>query len=652
MKRSGTVRRAAFALIVAACVHNAPVTSPPNQQDATRKLPQAETSLLRIDHTENGSPVSRFMVTFNDDTNTAIPDGISWQYDPNGLKSTSGWATSPNGKTWTRRTQIVASQALKNAGLNALHGDPWIAGWNSKDPNSPSVALYSIGQTGLARFGPPWYLAVARSMDSGVTFQDPVIVLGPQPSLPDGPKVAVTGDGNFAIVAWHGPGIQYKVLSNVRNNGGMTIPPDNGGVHDVLPATIATPPNNCGASPILHPQVAATVHTFYLTLRVAYCQLVHFEVYRADAAALAAGGSFVRVLSVTDPIGESDLAAQNLQAGTFAHDFDRGGLGMSLAAGADQFGDYVLLVAQRTATVQGENSHNEIVQFRLGSADTCDAANHKGDLDSCGAIDMQPQPIEGQPRLGMYELKPQAFVGKVPDGAFIDQRVGIVWYTQPYRGQQGNITDEMRTRTGIEAVVSTDAGKTWSAPLRLVSKDNGPGPATDPNIGDYFNPCQFKGDPDGYFGEYIGGAFLDYYSNAVVATWADSRESCFSQSSPGTFHMHVWAGWSDAEKPKNGCGGNAQLPHPPGLPCVENGQCGKWSCAGDSAVICDTNKSVKNECGGCNPLPIGGSGHGKGDFCICNNPALEEGYLVCGPTKNKLICCPCSSAPGCGPGSP
>jgi alpha-tubulin suppressor-like RCC1 family protein len=59
-----------------------------------------------------------------------------------------------------------------------------------------------------------------------------------------------------------------------------------------------------------------------------------------------------------------------------------------------------------------------------------------------------------------------------------------------------------------------------------------------------------------------------------------------------------------------------------------------------------------NTCGGSNPLPIPGSGFGRGDFCTCNNPAQESGILVCSADRNRLLCCPCSSAPGCGPGSP
>jgi hypothetical protein len=268
---------------------------------------------------------------------------------------------------------------------------------------------------------------------------------------------------------------------------------------------------------------------------------------------------------------------------------------------------------------------------------------------------MQPQTIETNPRLGYYELKPHAFVGKVPDGGALDPRVGIVWYTQPYRGQQGmTITDEMRARTGVEGVLSTDSGKSYSSPISLISKDSGPGPPTDQTIGDYFIPCQFVGDPSGYFGEYIGGAFLDTKSTQLAATWADSREGCMSQSSPGTFHMHVWSGWLQPTKATNSCGGTMPLPHPPGATCEDAGKCGRWTCLGANAntVTCDTTKGTRNQCGGCGVMAPAGIGPSPGDFCYCNNVGRSEGHLVCGPTKNTLICCPCDSAPGCGPGPP
>jgi hypothetical protein len=398
-------------------------------------------------------------------------------------------------------------------------------------------------------------------------------------------------------------------------------------------------------------------HVFYTSQMCPSVQ--RFEVYRASASALAANPqAFARVLSVNDPVGATDLAGQNLQNGTFAQDFDRGGLAMSLGVGKGPAGEYVLLVAQHTATSQGENSHNEVVQFRLAAADQCNPANHTADLDSCGTINMPPQKIDILPRLGVYELKPQVFMGKVPNGGALDPRVGIVWYAQPYRGQQGMITDEMRARTIMEAAISTDNGMSYFGPIRLSAKDNGPGPPTDPMIGDFFIPCQFEGDPNGYFGEYIGGTFLDGLSNLLTATWADSREGCMNQSSPGTFHMHVWTGWLEQQTasgpPTNACGGTQPLQFPPGASCEEAGQCGRWTCVGTkaNAVTCDTTRGTRNQCGGCGLLPLGGSGHGPGDFCYCNDPGREEGRLVCSPKKDRLICCNCNSEPGCGLGPP
>jgi alpha-tubulin suppressor-like RCC1 family protein len=51
------------------------------------------------------------------------------------------------------------------------------------------------------------------------------------------------------------------------------------------------------------------------------------------------------------------------------------------------------------------------------------------------------------------------------------------------------------------------------------------------------------------------------------------------------------------------------------------------------------------------PMPPPGSGHGRGDACVCGN-GDQSGVLVCSADRTSLICCPCNSAPGCGPGSP
>lgn len=106
--------------------------------------------------------------------------------------------------------------------------------------------------------------------------------------------------------------------------------------------------------------------------------------------------------------------------------------------------------------------------------------------------------------------------------------------------------------------------------------------------------------------------------------------------------------------PTNACGGCSTLFATPHSGCLDqaSGKCGRYTCVGTDAVTCDTSTGLQNECGGCGLLSLPGTGHGRGDSCICPNAAEEEGTLVCSRDKNHLICCPCSSAPGCGPGAP
>jgi hypothetical protein len=108
--------------------------------------------------------------------------------------------------------------------------------------------------------------------------------------------------------------------------------------------------------------------------------------------------------------------------------------------------------------------------------------------------------------------------------------------------------------------------------------------------------------------------------------------------------------------PANACGGTLPLTEVPGSTCKDlgTGRCGRWKCVGPAAnaVTCDTSASgVAEVCGHCEIPALPGSGHGRGDKCFCNDPGLTSGILVCAP-QGGLICCPCNSAPGCGPGSP
>jgi hypothetical protein len=106
----------------------------------------------------------------------------------------------------------------------------------------------------------------------------------------------------------------------------------------------------------------------------------------------------------------------------------------------------------------------------------------------------------------------------------------------------------------------------------------------------------------------------------------------------------------------NACGGTQALTENPGAPCEDlpTKKCGRWKCLGPgaNAVTCDTTAGGTNECGGCGFGALPGTGHGRGDHCFCNDPGLTSGILVCSADKTHLICCPCNSAPGCGPGSP
>jgi hypothetical protein len=107
----------------------------------------------------------------------------------------------------------------------------------------------------------------------------------------------------------------------------------------------------------------------------------------------------------------------------------------------------------------------------------------------------------------------------------------------------------------------------------------------------------------------------------------------------------------------NACGGSTPLPvfAQPGMWCQDRGTntCGTWRCIGTEAITCDTSRGAPqdNGCGGCAPLPIPGSGFGRGDKCQYND--TQEGILVCAVGGNRLVCCPTGAVgPGCGPGAP
>ncbi|HSS77778.1 MAG TPA: hypothetical protein VLV54_13680 [Thermoanaerobaculia bacterium] len=543
-----------------------PVSSPPSDPGgAHRTFAQSETSMVRVDQTADrpeGEPVSRFLVGYND-TTSAIADtnpATCWAFNRE-HGTTDGWASSDDfGANWTRHDQLPVSAALRGRGINARHGDPWLAAWNSQDPKVPGIVLYvSVAQGGLARFGPPWFLLLTRSLDNGKSFGDSFVLLGPQGQVPDGPKVAIDGDGTLAVVVWNEPGLAlpYRLVWNLDG------PLATSATVQVNPAAIADPPNpSCTYSgATAHPRVAAGKSTFYVSALVFYSCTTggsqqRLEVYRNSALGVALGVPWQRILSALPPPsvpgGLGILNAQDA-AGTprFGTRTDRGSSLPDLAVGQGKDGEFVIAadLQVQTGTLPDEATSEKVVLFRVPQADTCDARNHKGDLDSCGlkltgqTVDSLAKPSDMETissRAGVWESKPALFTGKVPDGT-VDERVGVVWYSQPYKGRM-TVTDEMRARTIVEGAVSTDTGLSFSGPFTLTAKnDVKDDPPVDPDIGVYFYPCQLL--CTGYFGEYVSGAFQIFApgTEAIMAAWGDSREGCTDQSST-TKHHHVWAG--------------------------------------------------------------------------------------------------------------
>jgi hypothetical protein len=100
----------------------------------------------------------------------------------------------------------------------------------------------------------------------------------------------------------------------------------------------------------------------------------------------------------------------------------------------------------------------------------------------------------------------------------------------------------------------------------------------------------------------------------------------------------------------NACGGCNEQHFPnPGTACKEANRCGRFRCSGTDGVTCDTSQSSQdNGCGGCTPLPLPGTGVGRGDSCFDKNG--RDGILVCAKGGDSLVCCPLGTAgPGCGP---
>jgi hypothetical protein len=563
----GGVLAAAIAGACTCAPVNYPVSSPPAAAASHRRFHQSETSMVRIDLPPNrpsGQPASRLVVGYNDATDAVVDAGANcWRYP--GPASLDGWATSDTfGGPWARQPQLPISDSLRRAGVNARHGDPWLAAWSSKTAGVNGVVLYvSVAQQGLARIGPPFFLVLTRSRDDGATFEDGTVVLGPMSGVPDGPKVAISGDGLLALVAWAPGGLwQYKLVWNLDAATMHSSP----GAITFDPRANADPPDpTCtSVSQFRHPHVAAGRSTFYIAGEFTYSgcnggSKTRIEVHRNSTIGLAFGAPWQRILSAVAPASQGSVArgllnAQNIVTPPrFGTEVDRGDILPALAVGQDEEGEYVIAVTEQVqAGTAADEAHRErLIQWRVPGADHCDAAGHRADRGTCG-LAVPAQEIEAittpgdfrdtrrvASRVGLWASKPAVFTGKVPDGT-VDPRVGLIWYAQPYKGRLG-VSDEMRARTVVEAAISNDGGRTYSGPFSLTAATEGDGIFEDRDTGPYFYPCDSL--CIHYYGEYVSGAFqfADPSLIAIVGAWGDSREGCTSQSVE-TQHQHVWAG--------------------------------------------------------------------------------------------------------------
>lgn len=569
-----------------------------NDPDIAQKL-QSETSMVRIDDPRSPpSAQGRIFVIYTDEsTRNSLPvetDTSAWT---NGA-SIDGWAYSDDGgSTWHVRPQIHPP-----APLEFLWGNSYVAAYGTTalwvslalGPDADGVPTSLAG-------APPNYLIIDRMHNAGITNPDPQfepvqILAGPFDSnhAPDGPKIAITRDGNAAMVVWQtGEGniaghiANYKVISSFEENSALQIPSDSL-IGTIDPASFATAPGRCYSYQVApHPIVAGGLDDFYVAMQFqvagvnpadptctnellnqfpGYISSTFIEVYRYRLSAPM--HRWERILSVVAPefdgggeygfigrmVGSNVLSSPNVLSST------RHGARPTLTVGRSNGHDVVLVATEKEEDVHDNPAamtHEKVVLWRLPDADICDPSSDDG--KSCGDQVLQdvevdqgqpvalgkpvPQPAMAPP--GVWEYQPALYNGFGSGGDLQDPRVGIIWYAQPLRGL-ANATDAQKSLTIVESMWSNDAGLSFHGPLNLTlaAKELPSAYPPDKVLGQYFVPCQSAG--SGYFGDYISGVFSrhDVGSTNMVGTWADSREGCYSQQGPGNtvYHQHVYSG--------------------------------------------------------------------------------------------------------------
>ena len=527
---------------------------------------QSEVRMVRAD-VPNG--LARVVLSYNDYSNMLTDAGVLFP-----SHSVQGLATSPDrGSSWTRHDQQMVAAPGK------LQGDPWLAA------SGPTVVMSGASTMPVNGGGLTTPIVLWISNDGGTTFGS-MQMMGDEScaealaggTCNDGPRIALTRSGLHALVSsYHGTIARYLVLeinpvqrtvAAVIRSGTLDPPTQQGPGGQ----TFSSPPNCTGFEVEHHPnvQISDVGHeqpVLYIGMTGTYHHCIGGSEQRRHEGwrSLDMGQTWERVLSVAaGELPKGLLGFNSVTSGDhFTRRSSRPALAVSrhLIAPGGLADEVLLLAAESYDSIPNdpdELARQMIVQYRLSQADQCLAS--QADKTSCG-LPLAATPMDdffkvgGKPllgsRKGIYQYHPAYFTG---DGtSAYDGRVGIVWYTQPYRGLVAPPADARRTivegAVGYRVDVANgrlvyESGKDYG-PISNYTLPNGEGPAPlDLIYGQYFLPCPRLDQPEGYFGEYIGGAFkfAAPESPSTLAAWTDSRRNCLGQMNSWTFHQHIYVG--------------------------------------------------------------------------------------------------------------
>ncbi len=558
---------------------NRNASSPPGADPASQTAPQSETALAVVYPVPGGQ--SRLILAYNDNTNT-FSNAANGTYNLGA--SVMGWSASDDeGGTWTRHGQIPVAQG---ASYQTLISDPWLAARGS-------TVVYTFDASPNQTADQYHGIAVASfSWDGGTSFSPPVALSG-DPHYIDGPKVAITRDGSYAVVVWqtstnlpNGQQVlpaEFTILDLHQNGAPVRAPQilDPVANQALWPQFVGQ--NGCivapsGVQPTIydHPMVAAGNQlTFYLAFSIRWdaLQLVdgqgnpctppvqsqtRHEVWRTTD-----GISWERILSVVGKRQEILMWAQGPDP---ANSYARRGTLPAMVVSRWNGGDVIVLAAAEERDPNPnlpEAQRQKVIVYRLPGADTCVIAVGQNDGDLCGCGNCPAQGVstfeadqnfvvKGKPlladRAGVQQYQPALFVGRDTE----DSRVGLIWYTQPYAGLKPAAPLAQEEQTIVEGTLSQDAGASFGVVATITQQNGEADQLWDNPTGQYFIPCPLAPNPGGgYFGDYIAGAFLDPEDKSslrAIASWTDSRLGCISQTNLGTtYHQHAYFGgvwWS------------------------------------------------------------------------------------------------------------